>query len=304
MLSMQTMDILSVTFFAVAGAWLLAALFYSIMILIFLRLRANGQLSNIYDENFGRVYLCGSNLYIPFGWLFRRYARHLQIDEERPNSTKIMTVEERRAAMERLLLKKPKQQQQQRQETLCVASAKESPHFNTNKPVDATNVQERIKNDSEEDNDDDTTEGPMCSICLGRYETCDRIFHGPQCSHEFHENCILDWLQRIGKIECPCCRIAIVHEEEVWKTVKALRKEKKKRQQQEQKRNKKLKSQQQHPQREEDISQTEEMVEEQSDREMDQLEACIREVDDNDIHNEHNAVTPANTNNCIQATNM
>jgi hypothetical protein len=299
MLPMQTMDILSVTFFAVAGAWLLAALFYSIMILVFLRLRANGQLSSIYDENFGRVYLCGSNFYIPFGWLFRRYARHLQIDEERPNNTNIMTVEERRAAMEKLLLKKPKQQQ--RQETLSTSWVEESSQFNTNNPVDVTTVLEEIDNNSDDD-EDDTTEGPMCSICLGRYETSDRVFHGPQCSHEFHENCILDWLQRIGKIECPCCRIPIVQEEEVWKTVKTLRKEKKKRQQLEQKRNKKLKSQ---PQREEDISQTEEMAEEESDREVDQLEAGIREVDDNDIHNnDHTSrTTSANTNSSIQLTN-
>lgn len=74
-----TMDILAAAFFVVAGAWLLVALVYSSLVLIFLRLRARGELGNIYEEDFGRLYLCGrrgqeGGCYLPLGRIFRRYS--------------------------------------------------------------------------------------------------------------------------------------------------------------------------------------------------------------------------------------
>ena len=38
------MDILAAAFFVIAGAWLLIALMYSTMVVVFLRLRARGEL--------------------------------------------------------------------------------------------------------------------------------------------------------------------------------------------------------------------------------------------------------------------
>ena len=109
-----TMDILAAAFFIVAGAWLLVAVLYSTLVLIFLRLRSRGELGSIYSQEFGRVYLWrrGRGCYIPLGWVFRRYIAHLQYepsgsDQSAPNSVvHFMTRDERRTAMETLLVKK------------------------------------------------------------------------------------------------------------------------------------------------------------------------------------------------------
>mmetsp|Transcript_2151 Transcript_2151/g.3325 ORF Transcript_2151/g.3325 Transcript_2151/m.3325 type:complete len:322 (+) Transcript_2151:222-1187(+) len=68
----------------------------------------------------------------------------------------------------------------------------------------------------------------FCAICLSEYETCDRVCwsSNTECSHVFHEDCILQWLISSGKKRsmnefftrhptdekllehefCPCCR--------------------------------------------------------------------------------------------------
>jgi len=44
-----------------------------------------------------------------------------------------------------------------------------------------------------------------CSICLDRYEKNDEICYSKRdCGHEFHLNCLMDWLMRNG--DCPTCR--------------------------------------------------------------------------------------------------
>jgi hypothetical protein len=49
--------------------------------------------------------------------------------------------------------------------------------------------------------------------------------HSQTCSHDYHKDCIMDWLQRNGTRECPCCRVAMIAEEQVWATVQRLREE-------------------------------------------------------------------------------
>ena len=68
----------------------------------------------------------------------------------------------------------------------------------------------------------------FCAICLSEYEKCDRVCwsSNKECSHVFHESCILQWLMTSGKKKsmnkyftrhpsdeellenafCPCCR--------------------------------------------------------------------------------------------------
>jgi hypothetical protein len=187
------MEILAAVFFVVAGTWLILALMYSCLVLWFLRLRSRGEIDRIYEEDFGRIYIYG-DFYLPLGCMFRRYIQHLQ-NENNPRPHQYMTLPERRKAMNRLL------HQHKRSATA-----------------------EDIEGG---DDDGDDPEENVCSICLACYESSDVVFRSDACQHQFHWDCLLDWLQRPGTTECPCCRIPLVGEENVWNTVRQVRKEKK-----------------------------------------------------------------------------
>jgi hypothetical protein len=233
----EAMDILAAIFFVVAGIWLVLALSYSCMIVVFLRMRARGQLDAIYEEDFGRIYLpCTSNsnyrLYIPTGCVFRRYMHHLQQEQRRhPSSSssssrtdaevaaaaRYMTTEERRKAMEVLLW-----EERDTQKVLhsCVALVPESSEpTSTDTDVDTGSTVQA-------DSDLEEGEGPMCLICLEEFNDPDAtVLQSPTCSHLYHKDCIMDWLQRQGTRECPGCRVAMITEDEVWEAVQRLRKE-------------------------------------------------------------------------------
>lgn len=214
--TVQSMDVLAAVFFVVAAGWLLLAIMYACLALVFLRLRARGQLDRVYDEDFGRLYLC-RGYYIPFGWLLRRYIAHIQREsgQDRRSSVPVrfMSREERRCAMEVLLINPNK--------SLSPSSLKSptSPTSPSSSPVAV---------ESGASSGDLSTEGPTCSICLAEYEEFDNVLSPATCPHKFHCECILDWLQRQNNIECPCCRVPMVAEDEVWKAVQRLRKERRK----------------------------------------------------------------------------
>mmetsp|Transcript_23659 Transcript_23659/g.28888 ORF Transcript_23659/g.28888 Transcript_23659/m.28888 type:complete len:211 (-) Transcript_23659:70-702(-) len=45
-----------------------------------------------------------------------------------------------------------------------------------------------------------------CAICLGEYDVGDSVCwsYNPECTHAFHTDCILEWLEK--NKDCPCCR--------------------------------------------------------------------------------------------------
>jgi Zinc finger, C3HC4 type (RING finger) len=299
------MDALSVVFFLIAGIWLVAALCYSLLVLCFMRMRANGQLGSMYDENFGRVPLPffgddQGRWYIPMGCIFRRYARHLNLDDERPN-VRFFTRKERRAAMEILLLSdaakksaivtaatanrkafqststsmrlpawaswqwwqrwnstattstaRAANNDKSATEGAAVAATVAISSCSRNTASDMVDVETGSVHDDHDENDDDALSetGPICSICLGEFVTADnaasatcdeeanntaataaaaeKVFMATTCTHCYHEACILSWLQRQSNTECPCCRVPLVNEDDVWATVKRLRREKRK----------------------------------------------------------------------------
>lgn len=225
---MNSLDILAAIFFVIAGAWLIIALVYSFLVVVFLRLRARGELGSIYEEDFGRIYLCGSNrYYISFGGLFRRYVRHVQ-PEPSPGETVIQTVKfmtraERREAMEILL------QDSVNKGRASIKSKEKGRKFSPD-DTDIEGGQEASvldDKDSHCDLDTGSSQEPVCSICLGEYEPYQHILRSKTCPHEFHRECIMDWLQRQINTECPCCRSTMVDEKSVWATVKQQRKLKK-----------------------------------------------------------------------------
>jgi hypothetical protein len=196
------MELLTLAFFVVAGIWLVASYFDCIVKFIFSRLQASGHLNNPDDEDFGRFFLFHSTVYIPFGWMFCDLAQRDQQNNDAQANEQCMTVVERRAAMERLLLQMLNKRQLEQEHTTVVIISTE---------------------DVCDENSSDMV--PCCCICFGEYQENDRIFHGVKCSHEFHANCILDWLQQLGKVHCPCCRIPIINEKDVEKTVRCMRDE-------------------------------------------------------------------------------
>jgi hypothetical protein len=73
----------------------------------------------------------------------------------------------------------------------------------------------------------------FCAICLTEYETTERVSwsSNPDCTHVFHEDCVVEWLVSLGRtkskqvrffeepteaqllnyqLECPCCRQAFI----------------------------------------------------------------------------------------------
>lgn len=248
----DSMDILAAIFFVVAGIWLLLAMSYSLMIVWFLRMRARGQLDTIYDEDFGRIYLPSwtnsSNsdyrFYIPAGCIFRRYMHHLQQEQQRqqrqPSSMSLssrtetpvapltaaryMTTEERRRAMEVLLWEEL--ETLKTVDSCCDCAAPVALPVPASSEPTSTDVD--VDADAgTADQDSDLEEVRMCTICLDEFttEADATVLHSPTCSHCFHKDCIMDWLQRHGTSECPCCRTAMITEDEVWEAVQRLRKE-------------------------------------------------------------------------------
>lgn len=251
------MDVLSVVFFLVAGIWLLAALLYSIMVLCILRMRNRDELGSVHDENFCRVQLCRTGYYLPLGCFFRRYARHFNLDDERP-TTRPCTRQERRAAIEALLMSRNVTFVLWRSKSKVVKeeenSVVESPTTNEAVPdpeIESIDLEAGNVDDDQESEDG----GAICSICLVGYENSAAVFSPKTCSHQFHEGCILNWLQRPANLECPCCRSPMVTDDQVWNMVKRLRKEKRKQLHRDQQKSSKVRhdAQQQRP----EVSETE-----------------------------------------------
>jgi E3 ubiquitin-protein ligase DOA10 len=60
-------------------------------------------------------------------------------------------------------------------------------------------------------------EDKICSICMKDYDVNDKVLTTP-CSHNYHQNCVLDWFRKSNK--CPICKFKIVKENVVLKPVK------------------------------------------------------------------------------------
>lgn len=150
-------DFLVAAFFLIAAGWLIVALLYAILVIIVIRLRARGEL-DIYDENFGRIYLMGRRCYIPLGCLIRRYviAWYVEGDEDgnRRQQIRFMTREERRFAMETLLIS----DESSKDDGVSELERGESTPANSDTGLD-----------DDENEDDSSSNEPVCSICLTGY---------------------------------------------------------------------------------------------------------------------------------------
>eukprot|EP00536_Pseudo-nitzschia_multiseries_P000888 jgi/Psemu1/282634/fgenesh1_pg.11_\ len=237
-------DILVACFFFVAGIWLILATIYSVILLVLLRLQARGEL-DIYDENLGKLVLCNGRFTLHFGCILRRYAIQLEEDyqrqlqrrfgnsssendDEEPQRIRIMTREERRKAVEELLGSSEK--------TADVESGSPDKKSRRRKDCDCKSIKD-VSNSPKKSGmmtaSPDTSfassdEGPVCSICLVEYEPTDSVFRSKTCPHMFHGECLFSWLERRNNTECPICREPLVSDDDIWRVVQRMRKERRK----------------------------------------------------------------------------
>lgn len=151
-----SVDILVAALFLIAAGWLILAIIYSVLILVIVRMRARGDL-DIYDENFGRIFLLGRRCYIPLGWLLRR---HVVGFNRRNQTIHLMTREERRCAMDQLLTERGSSDNAVNREETNEDEAEPTEKVQQSPTVGSTGVQTR---DHESDGE------PICSICLMEY---------------------------------------------------------------------------------------------------------------------------------------
>ena len=57
--------------------------------------------------------------------------------------------------------------------------------------------------------DDDDDDEHMCCICLAEYQEGCQVMHSSTCSHMFHYDCCMEWLQQQHD-QCPYCRVEIM----------------------------------------------------------------------------------------------
>ncbi|CAJ1966189.1 unnamed protein product [Cylindrotheca closterium] len=192
-------DVLVVAFFAVAAVWLFVSIIYSVILLLLLKLQAQGRL-DLDDENFGQLKCCNGFFNFDLGCIARRYAvRMTRNESDSPQHT--ITRIERRAALE-VILK------------------------TSTTPKDVVTDVVECSEKSGEVHIVDGNE-TLCSICLSGYEN-DHVVITTKCGHQFHKACLMDWLERRNNSECPVCRETLIAEGAIWEKVQTMRKSQRK----------------------------------------------------------------------------
>mmetsp|Transcript_30826 Transcript_30826/g.46761 ORF Transcript_30826/g.46761 Transcript_30826/m.46761 type:complete len:247 (+) Transcript_30826:58-798(+) len=79
---------------------------------------------------------------------------------------------------------------------------------------DEENKDVKDEEDREEGSTDDSLSTNTCSICLEKFREGDGVIISA-CSHVFHRECVLEWLQK--KDGCPMCRQSMWDEDEYKK---------------------------------------------------------------------------------------
>lgn len=173
-------DFLVAAFFLIAAGWLVLALIYSVLVLLVVRLRARGQL-DVYDENFGRLYLLGTRCYIPLGCVLRRYVVAMNNEGRGGDAAtvRLMSREERRIALE-LLLTPDEEAMQDATELPAAKNEEEAVRIVSNETglddIDHSDQESHLaadeaKVDEEQLVSDDSIEEQVCAICLTEYGT-------------------------------------------------------------------------------------------------------------------------------------
>eukprot|EP00550_Attheya_septentrionalis_P000267 CAMPEP_0198291868 /NCGR_PEP_ID=MMETSP1449-20131203/9236_1 /TAXON_ID=420275 /ORGANISM="Attheya septentrionalis, Strain CCMP2084" /LENGTH=327 /DNA_ID=CAMNT_0043990553 /DNA_START=114 /DNA_END=1097 /DNA_ORIENTATION=- len=82
-----------------------------------------------------------------------------------------------------------------------------------NEPKDETAVEAKEEDLTEKEPKDDAQHKLICAICIADYEEGEMVATGTTCSHLFHTECLLDWLDKHDA--CPYCRKDMMTAEEM-----------------------------------------------------------------------------------------
>ena len=130
-------DVVVVAFFVLAAVWLFLSIIYSIILLLLLRLQAQGRL-DLDDEDFGRLECCNGFFGMNLGCIARRYAfRMTRNDNHSPQQT--ITRLERRTALEVIL------------------------------KASQLSEEEVVTDEMDQGETDQSQDDALCSICLSEY---------------------------------------------------------------------------------------------------------------------------------------
>jgi len=89
-----------------------------------------------------------------------------------------------------------------------------------------TTISEDEITSSSEAVNDVIEDGNMCSICLDDYDEGDSIVKSKHCTHFFHRECIIQWLEREkSDYKCPCCRNHMVTTDELREAASCIHNE-------------------------------------------------------------------------------
>mmetsp|Transcript_25188 Transcript_25188/g.37069 ORF Transcript_25188/g.37069 Transcript_25188/m.37069 type:complete len:420 (+) Transcript_25188:66-1325(+) len=101
--------------------------------------------------------------------------------------------------------------------------------LDTNVPAEANPLvaqDETREFNAENDIETGTEADECCCVCMEEYLEGQTYVITPRCEHQFHRDCLLEWLEVHNNITCPSCREEIIQNEEVVETAKRLKKEK------------------------------------------------------------------------------
>lgn len=80
-----------------------------------------------------------------------------------------------------------------------------------------SNEQEMDEIKQANENDVEDGQAPTCSICLSEYDVGDKVILGSACSHMFHYDCCMQWVDK-GNEHCPYCRKYMITPVEFYQT--------------------------------------------------------------------------------------
>lgn len=84
---------------------------------------------------------------------------------------------------------------------------------------DKSNVESADERENESQEEENKKFDRTCPICLNEYDEGDKVITGTSCSHMFHYDCCMQWLEK-GNEHCPYCRKGMMTFDELFEAAR------------------------------------------------------------------------------------